>query len=44
MRKNSFYVSSKKFYMKYNNKTAYWVGHAKLKFLDKKDFSKEKSR
>ena len=29
--------------MKYNNKTAYWVGHAKLKYLDTEDFSKEKS-
>ena len=38
-----FSVSSKKFYLKDNNKTAHWVGHAKLKPLDIDYFSKEKS-
>ena len=35
-------MSSKEFYFKDNNKTAHWVGHAKLKPLDKGNFSKEK--
>ena len=32
--KNPFCVSSKKLFLKYNNKTADWVGHSKLKLLD----------
>ena len=32
-RKNPYCVSSKNFYLKDNNKTAHWVGHAKLKPL-----------
>ena len=28
-------------YIKDNNKTAYWIGHAKLKTLDADAFSKE---
>ena len=27
---NPFYVSSKKFYLKDNNRTAHWVGHFKI--------------
>ena len=41
--KSQFCVSYKESYMKDNNKTAHWVGHAKLKPLDTDDFSKEKS-
>ena len=41
MNKNSFCVSFKKFYLKDNDKTAHWVGHAKLQPLDKDYFSKE---
>ena len=41
--KNPFCLSSKKFYMKDNNKTAHWFGHAKFKPLDTDGFSKEKS-
>ena len=32
-----FCVSSKNVYMKDNNKTAHWVGHAKLKTPNKDD-------
>ena len=39
--KNPHRVYSKKFYLKDNNKTAHWVGHAKLKPPDMDDFSKE---
>ena len=35
-------MSSKNFYMKYNNKTAHWLGRAKLKPLDTYDFFKRK--
>ena len=35
-------MSSKKFYLKDNNKTAHWVGHARLKPLDIYDFSTKK--
>ena len=38
-RKNLHCVSSKKFYMKDNNKTADWFGQAKLKPLDTYYFS-----
>ena len=30
---NTLFVSSKKFYLKDNNKTSHWVGHSKLKPL-----------
>ena len=35
-------MSSKKLYMKDNNKTAHWFGHAKLKTLDTYDIFKRK--
>ena len=35
-------MSSKKLFLKYNNKTADWVGHSKLKLLDTIDFFKKK--
>ena len=34
-------VSSKNFYLTYNNKTAHWVGQSKLKPLYTDDFSKK---
>ena len=39
--KNPFCVSYKKWYTKDNNKTAYWVGYAKIKSLDTDYFSKK---
>ena len=36
-----FSVSSKKFYIKNNDRTAHFVGHSKLKELDIDDFMKE---
>ena len=35
-------MSSKKLYMKDNNKTAHWVGHSQLKYLYTDDFFKRK--
>ena len=35
-------MSSRKYYLKDNNKTAHWVGHSKLKSLDTDDFFKRK--
>ena len=42
MKEKSIFVSSKRLYLKDINKTAHQVGQAKLKMLDKDDFSKEK--
>ena len=41
--KKSFCVSPKNLYMKYNNKTTHWVGHAKFKTLDTDDFFNRKN-
>ena len=38
--KNPYCVFSKNFYLKDNNKTAYWVDNYKLKLLDTDDLSK----
>ena len=35
-------MSSKKIFLKDNNKTAYWVGHVRLKPLDTEVFQKKK--
>ena len=40
--KNPFCVSSKRFCLKDNNKTAHWVGNSKLKPLESADSLKEK--
>ena len=40
--KNCFCISSKRFYLKDNNKTSHWVGHSKLKTLYLKDFYNRK--
>ena len=40
---NEIFLSSKNSYLKDNNKTAHWVGHAKLKALDTYVFSKDNS-
>ena len=41
---NLFCVSSKRFNLKDNNKTAHWVGHSKLKTLDLEDLFKRKRK
>ena len=40
--KNPFCVSSKRLYLKDNNKTSHWVGHSKLKTLYLEDFYNRK--
>ena len=39
---NPFFLPSKKFCYKDNDKNSYWVGHSKLRPLDLEDFLKEK--